>query len=132
MSQSGVATTHIFDYPAATSLTLTLNTGTADTASQQDHYHFHTTAISDTPFDHAPMMFDNLLGLIRGFDQNNLGLLNPNPESIDIGDNVPASVSGDELEITSAGASATKPKEVTYSTHARLATCAGGALALGD
>ena len=114
----GVATTHIFDYPGATSLSFTTSNANSGSAAKNDHYHFHT--VPQAP-NHTPQaMFANLqqlLGLtvnkpdlVLNGVADDTGFVNPQ---------LPDCILTEELE---------EPDAVRLT----LASCAGGAIGLGD
>jgi hypothetical protein len=121
---TGIATTHIFVYDGASSLTFqppnlppqTMSHGT----SYQADYHFHTVPSFDPGFDHGPCMFENLLSLIQGMDRSELAFVPTEDGLLEFGPGVPMTVDHFELEIPEG-----------YRTHT-LASCASGAVGLGN
>jgi hypothetical protein len=99
---TGIATTHIFQYPNATSLTFDSERtiGVPSSAGFLD-YHFHTVgkSASDMP-PHAPRMFQRLLGLLTPSVQ--ISLQTSGAENVSPGPCALASISQREQEVPQA------------------------------
>jgi len=136
----GVATTHIFDYQGASSLTFGNDHLNASVDSTAD-YHFHTVPKSDPGFSHARSMFDNLLSLLHSgsgpYDRTLLSLSILDTSSLSAGPFVPLPpcVSLEELEMKVIPPCKNGPMAVASIEQAAmvtLASCAGGSMGIGS
>jgi hypothetical protein len=137
---NSMATTHIFNYEAASSMTLANGAGDVlDMASQDNNYHFHTVPISCADYTHAPLMFQALMGLIRiGTTGNNyvtdVTLAQNKTPTYSEGAATPGTVSDEELEIPPPGSvpavCSGHGGETIMDQH--LASCASGGGGVGD
>lgn len=129
----GVATTHIFEYEGASSLTFIppYATGAQTMPHGTDYksdYHFHTVPDKAPTEGHDKIMFGHLMNLLKGNTCADLklkpGPLCP-PETVARGAAVPSSISSPELEM----ALATR-KECGLLID--LASCGSSGVGLGD
>lgn len=142
----GIATTHIFQYPNATSLTFAGTQENPDAGSNFLDYHFHTVAHADPrqPPDkdmppHAPRMFQRLLDLLTPPPQ--IALQTSGPEDVVPGPCVLDQVSNREQEVPKLlkplkpkrRQKALKPRTVVVSRLLKLtlATCDSGGVGVG-
>jgi hypothetical protein len=129
-----IATTHIFEYPGATSWTFTKSDGTL-TAGSDAHFHFHTvpspTSGSGTP-PSANDMFQNLLNLLLGASKPSISSDVETPDDLIEGPLFPLGICDEEAEITQL----TCTNEDLVGGPSRknrldLPSCAGGSIGLG-
>jgi hypothetical protein len=142
----GVATTHIFEYENAGSLTFGLDPNNTLTQAQDStaDYHFHTVPMpqgTSADPNAASLMFQAMLQLIdKDFPDTDITLTPPtlgNP--IEMGPNVPNCVEPQELEIfpydnMHQHTRLAVPNALSMHTrfNGSFATCGGGGLAMGD
>jgi hypothetical protein len=102
----GLAAAHIFDYQGASQLSYQGNIviNGARTGAESDgwsaDFHIHTVPNSAPLPGHAVQMFQNLLGLIKGFNTSQVTLTIPHPKADPLeGPFVPTCVGDPELDI---------------------------------
>ncbi len=120
-----VATTHIFEYIGASSLTFNGEQEiTSGSIGYQANFHFHTVpphALDKPDPNHPVEMFANLMSLI-GLDTTKVKLVFPHPDAKPFrGSHVPKSVEDIELEIP-----------YRFQIIGTTASCAGGGHGIGN
>jgi hypothetical protein len=133
-SANGVPTCHIFDYPAATSLSFAgpdnavLDSAELDPNNKANpnlHYHFHTVPGKDHD---GKEMFDRLQKLLNVSPK--LTLANYDPPYLLPG-TLPADVCEEELDLGRSACTMPNDQFSNRNLHTDAASCAGGALGLG-
>jgi hypothetical protein len=123
----GVATTHIFEYAGASSLSFDLDPQTTVSAAKDytGDYHFHTVPSQTSMQPKDSEMFSALLGILSPPLASDITLAPGGEKSLlAIGPDVPFCVSPEELEIFPGLYEAVK--------NGNVATCGGGGVGVGD